>query len=380
MQLSELQQHIQKLASLEEAPELMVNCYLNVDAEYRKALTDQVRALRIKVEPEMRVPFWEALGRIEVFLGTGIRSGSQSIAVFARGGNSPFFLALQFGATLSNRVTISHAPHIYPLVEMRDNCYRYAMLLSGDESASILEIDLGTITETIRIVRPEPRRRAGREWTKEQHQSHSQARTQQFIHEQVHLLDQVISSREYKHLILAGDPRAVAQFRKALPKRLSNIVISTLRASDRDKTAELVSASLAAFEEHEEKESLSVVSRLGFEIGTKGAAVKGTPACIRALRNGQARVLVLSQTYEPGTGYSCRPCSEFLMDGAIHSCPKCGRNSFRAVDIKEEMVRIAEQNGCDIEVVKSSDAMSEFGGVGCLLRYLTPERDDKLAA
>ena len=44
MHLNELQQHIQKLATLEEAPEPIVNCYLNVDAKYRKALTDQVLA------------------------------------------------------------------------------------------------------------------------------------------------------------------------------------------------------------------------------------------------------------------------------------------------------------------------------------------------
>jgi stalled ribosome rescue protein Dom34 len=50
------------------------------------------------------------------------------------------------------------------------------------------------------------------------------------------------------------------------------------------------------------------------------------------------------------------------------------------VDIKEEMVRLAERNRCGIEIVKNGDAMSAFGGVGCLLRYLIPERDDRPAA
>jgi len=380
MQLNDLQQHIQKLANLEESTEPVVNCYLSVNAKYHKAFADQVRMLKTTMAPEMRVPFWEAIGRIEVFLGTGIRAGSQGVAVFARGGNRPFFLPLQFHAVLPDRVTISHAPHIYPLVEMRDNCYRYVVLLSAEESARILEIDVGTITETFRIVRPELRQRVGREWTKEHYRSHSQARNRQFINEQVHLLDQVISSGEYRHLILAGDPRAVAQLRKAIPKGLSNLVIAAMRASDKDKTAELVSATLAAFERHEEKESLSVVSRLGFEIGTKGAAVKGTQACVHALRNGQARTLVLSRTYDPGTARSCRSCNEFLFDDSNSSCPKCGQSNLRAINLKEEIVRLAEQNRCDIEIVKSSDAMSAFGGVGCLLRYLTPERDDKLAA
>jgi peptide subunit release factor 1 (eRF1) len=190
----------------------------------------------------------------------------------------------------------------------------------------------------------------------------------------------VISSGEYRHLILAGDPRTVTHLRKALPKRLSNLVIAAIRASDKDKTAALVSATLTAFERHEEKESLSVVSRLGFEIGTKGTAVKGTQACIHALRNGQARTLVLSQTYDPGTAKSCRSCNEFLFEHSISSCPRCGSGSLRAIDLKEEIVRLAEQNRCDIEIVKSGDVMSAFGGIGCLLRYLTPEQDDKMVA
>ena len=379
MHLNELQQHLQKLATLEEAPEPIVNCYLNVDAKYCKALTDQVRALTTKMSPEARVSFWEALGRIEVFLGTKIRAGSKGAAIFARGGNRPFFLPLQFGAPLPNRITISHAPQIYPLVELRDNYYRYVVLVTSEESASILELNVGTITEAIRLVRPDLRQRVGREWTKEHYQSHSYARNQQFINSQIRSLDQVIAPGEYKHLILAGDGRAVAQLNRALPKRLSSMVISTIRASDKDKTSDIVSASLDAFEEHEEIESLSVVSKLGFEIGTNGAAVKGTQACIEALRDGRAHILIMSQDYDPGMGSCCRSCHELLTENPV-SCPRCIRPVLHPVDIKEEMVRMAEQTHSAIEIVKTSDAMNAFAGVGCLLRYRTPEKGRRCAA
>jgi protein required for attachment to host cells len=379
MQLIELQQHIQKLATLEDAPEPIVNCYLNVDARYRKALTDQVHTLKTTMSPEVRVSFWEALGRIEVFLGTNIRTGSKGVAIFARAGSRPFFLPLQFGAPLPNHITISHAPQIYPLVEIRDNYYRYVVLVSSEESASILELSIGTITEAKRLVRPDLRQRGGREWTKEHCQSHAHARNQQFINEQIRSLDQVTTSGEYKHLILAGNARTLAQLNEALPKRLSNMVISNIRASDKEKTSDLVAASLAAFEEHEEVESLAVVSRLGFEIGTNGAAVKGTQACIAALRDGRAHILIMSQSYDPGLGGCCRSCRELLAENLV-SCPRCGQPVLPSVDIKEEMVRMAEQNHSSIEIVKTSDAMNAFEGVGCLLRYLTPEKGRRRAA
>jgi len=44
------------------------------------------------------------------------------------------------------------------------------------------------------------------------------------------------------------------------------------------------------------------------------------------------------------------------------------------VRLKEELVRLAEQNQCQIEIVNHSDILMEFGGVGCLLRYLTLEQ------
>ncbi len=381
MNHGELQKRIQQLAFLEESEEPIISCYINPETEYRKSLDDQVRSVKKTVDRKMLPAFWEALGKIEVFLGTGIQAGSRGVAAFARGGERPFFLPVQFGAPLPNDVTVGSRPRIYPLIELRDNYYRYVVLLSSEESATIFELSAGTIIETVRILRPDLRRRAGREWTKEHYRSHWQARAQQFVNEQVRSLDQVISSGDYRHLILAGDPRTTSQIEKALPRGLANIVIGRIRASEKDKASELVSATLAVFEEHEEIESLSVVSHLGQEIGTRGAAVKGTSACWEALKNFRARILVLSQSYEPGTGGSCRLCGELLIEWIPQkSCPKCGHHIFRAVDIKEEMIRLAEQKGCAIEIVKNPGAMTEFDGVGCLLRYLTPERDHKPAA
>ena len=380
MNLTELRQHIVELAFVEESDAPVVNCCLNVGSRYRKAFNDQVRAVKSRIEPKMQAEFWEILGRIEVVLGTDLRSGTRGVAVFARGGTHPFFRPLQFGAPLPNRVTISRTPQLYPLVELRDNYYRYAVLLSTEESARILEIDVGTVKETFRIARPGLRRRDGREWTRDHLQSHTQARLQQFVHEQVRLLDQTVASGDYRHLVLAGDPRAIALVHKALPRHLRGIVIGTVRASDKDRSPDLEAATLAAFEAHRETESLSVVRQFGYEIGTRGPAVQGTVECFRALQGSNARTLILSQTYDPGPGYACRACNGILPERRPRACPACGRTDLRPIDIREEMVRMAERNRCAIEIVKSSGAMTPYGGVGCLLRYFTPELDRKPAA
>ncbi len=44
------------------------------------------------------------------------------------------------------------------------------------------------------------------------------------------------------------------------------------------------------------------------------------------------------------------------------------------IDIKEEIVKTAERYECRIETIKHSEILMELGGVGCLLRFLTPEQ------
>jgi stalled ribosome rescue protein Dom34 len=39
------------------------------------------------------------------------------------------------------------------------------------------------------------------------------------------------------------------------------------------------------------------------------------------------------------------------------------------MNLKEEMARLAAQQGCTVEVVANSKALTDMGGVGCLLRY-----------
>jgi hypothetical protein len=119
MGLRDLQDAIQTLAQVAESNEPFVSCYLNLDKNYHRELNDRVNLLKGKIEPQMRVPFWEAMGRIEVFLGTGMRQGTRSTAIFARGGNHPFFLPLQFETDLLNSLTVGAAPHIYNLITLR---------------------------------------------------------------------------------------------------------------------------------------------------------------------------------------------------------------------------------------------------------------------
>lgn len=56
-------------------------------------------------------------------------------------------------------------------------------------------------------------------------------------------------------------------------------------------------------------------------------------------------------------------------DDIPNACPNCGGKAIHQVDLKEELVRLAEQRGCHVEMVEHSEDLMYLGGVGCLLRY-----------
>lgn len=378
MDLKELQKHIRTLATLPEAGAPVISCYLNLETSesgYRHALDERVRLLRKSLAGETRRPFEEALSQIEGHLRGGVPAGTTGLAAFARGGQRPFFLPLQFRVPLPNWIAVNTTPNIYHLVELKDTYHRYVVLISREGNARILGVNLGAVTEDVWKKFPELRERVGREWTREHYQRHRRERTVRLIDELIGILGQLMSAGGYGHLILAGNPRVTSQIGKALPKHLAAKVVDIVPASEYDRTEDVVAATLVSFIEREERESLAVVDQLLKEVNTHGLAAAGTRASFKALRQGQVDVLVLAKAYEPGSGWACGACGAMEVERpAPYTCSQCGAGRIREFNVKEELVRMAEQTESGVEVVNHGDALMRLGGVGCLLRFLGAEQ------
>ena len=81
-------------------------------------------------------------------------------------------------------------------------------------------------------------------------------------------------------------------------------------------------------------------------------------------------MLVLAEEYRAEPGLRCETC--YLIHAKqdkTTTCSACGSSDLRDIDMREEMVRLAEQYGATVEVVPDHDVLMRFGGVGCLLRY-----------
>ncbi len=361
---------------MEETDSPLISCYLDVSSgptSYQHELDTRVQLLRRSLPVRSVGKFDEAASRIEAFLDGAISPRTRGVAAFARGGETPFWLPLQFEVPLPNWIALGSTPNIYHLVELKDNYDRYVILLTTETSARIFGVNLGSVTAQLWSSRPELRRRVGHEWTKEHFQDHRRERTKQFIHDLIRSLDRLVSTGGYAHLMLAGNPRMTSAVRRLLPKRLAEELVDFVPARPTDHVSDIVACTLQAFLEHEELESQALAEKLITQVQTHGLAVAGTRPTMEAIRAGEADFLVVVKSYDPGQGWECRGCgnTEFQLPPP-NTCPRCRTGRLREFDIRGELVRLAEQQQVGVEVVDHSDVLMNLGGVGCLLRYLAP--------
>jgi hypothetical protein len=383
VRVEELDKHIKALATLEPSEAPVISCYLDLSrgSGYQDIVDERVHLLRSSLPDRDLDNFEEALGKIEDFLLTGVALVTNGVAVFVRSGARPFFRALQFEVPLPNWIAVDSAPNLYHLVELKDNYDRYVILQVTENSARIIGINLGSVTDQIWKNRPELRHRVGRGWARDHFQDHRRERNNQFVHDLIGILANVMSTGGYGHLILGGNARTVATVRKALPKSLAAKLVDVVAASANDRISDVVATTLQRFLEHEELDSQAIAEQLVSQIYTHGLAVVGTHASMQALRAGQVDVLVIAKDYDPGNGWECRRCGRVDTQSAQpEACPACQNLHLRGFEIRSELVRLAGQLGCGVEVVEHSDALMNFGGVGCLLRFLAPERYARTAA
>ena len=376
MELRQLEDHIRTLATVEEAESPLISCYLDLSKGVigcRDDVDARFQTIRKSFPARSGAEIGESADRIAAYLNGSISERTQGLAVFSRGGPTPFWLPLQFEVPLPNWIAVGSTPNIFHLVELKDNYDRYVILLTTETSARIIGVNLGSVTAQLWRARPELRRRVGHEWTKDHYQDHRRERTKQFIHDQIRSLDQVIAAGGYGHLILAGNARMISAVRKELPKRLAEKLVDAVPAGPTDHVSDIVASTLQAFLEHEELESQALAERLITQIRTHGLAVAGTHATVEALKAGQADFLVVVKSYDPGQGWECRGCGKMELElPPPNTCPECRTGRLRVFDIRGELVRLAEQQQVGVEVVEHNDALMSLGGVGCLLRYIAP--------
>lgn len=344
---NELRSSLRTLVTQNETKDPFLSCFVDRTNPLSDALlTERARVVRKALHEDDLPAFEEALGRIEGYLANQVKKNSRGVALFARAGEDPFFLALEFEVSIPTELAAGPLPNVYRLVELKDMYHRYVVLISNEQEARILEVSLGTVTRQLWTERPELRKRVGREWTKRHYHNHRRDRTDQFLKEKIRLLEKIMAAGGHSHLVLAGSAPLTGRLKKLLPRHLSDRLVDLVSTESRAHSGDVVKSTLAAFVEQEQEEAIRTAELLEVELRRGGLATIGFDACEESLENGQADTLVLASE---------------------------GASPELTAEARERLVRLAELSGANIEIVDDDQIMGRLGGVGCLLRYATPQ-------
>lgn len=336
-----LRSTIAALANLPETDSPVISVFVDLREPIesaRSAFMQWSTSARSTLPKEQRPRFDAARADLEQVLKSHWNEEHQSIAAFARAGDSPLLLVTPFHATMATHFHVSPRPAIFPLVQMKDRFHRFIVVICTEETGRILEVTLGAVSEEILTRRPELGGDLGRGWSREHYHHRKQESTRRLHRDQVEIITRLMSRRGLNHLILAGHPRHVSALREMLPKQVeSRIVGSVFRAPNGHDCSPVLEQAIHAFVEAEQNESRGTVERLHEQVRRRGLAVVGIHASRIALEASAAAELVISE-----------------------DLPDADR---------EDLVRIATARGIPIEVCENDELLREHGGVGCLLRY-----------
>lgn len=345
MNYGHLRKQIITLANLPQGDAPLISAYFNlqqtpeaIEAEFMTWAQSTEKTF----DEETRQLFHASVDQIRTWLKG---AEGQSAALFSRQGEHPFFKSFSFQVTTESFFHVGEVPAIFPLVELKDRFNRFVVVLTTQNLARIIEVNLGETSLEILAKRPATRERSGREWTREHYLSHSKDRDRKFVKEKVEIIEKLMSKRGHNALIIAGESRFVNRLQEALPPHLQDKVIDQVRTGVTDeRLKEVLQQSIDRYLVAEGEESDNSVRTLIRALRTNGLVTFGVESTLNALSIGQADQLVIS-TKLP-------------------------------VDDRENLVRLASQYGTPIETVQDSELLEAQGGVGALLRYRSHYRTD----
>ncbi|MEM6910296.1 MAG: host attachment protein [Verrucomicrobiota bacterium] len=338
MQPTKLEKYIRALASSPETSSPVISAFFDFTQPVTKLERDfhsWCSLTRHTFKAEAQVDFLEAAEEIRSWLHA---PHAVSGAVFSRWGDQPLFLPLDFHVPLETSFHADDFAIIYPLVELRDRFDRFVVVLTTNEFARIVEVNLGETSLEVLTDRPALRQRLGREWTREHYANHRRDRERLFVKEKIEVLERLMAKQGHNALLIAGQPNCVARLRDSLPRALREKLVDEIATGFTDqRVGELMEKAVEAFLAAEREESQATVKRLDQAIRSDGLATVGVEATKQALERAQAECLVLSK-------------------------------NLLSVD-REALLRLAIPQRLPVETVENSQLLDHHGGAGALLRY-----------
>jgi peptide subunit release factor 1 (eRF1) len=347
--------------SVDETNQRTYTIFLNRKrAEFRELNSDR--------PAHHRAALGEVLARIERWLEEEFQPENRGVAIYAEVGGE-WFEAFQFPVPVANRMLITDRPVIAPLAEVLSGDHHHGVVLVDREHLRILSVYLGRLLDELEL-QQEPYPTAhdvqGGGYAHQRYQRRKLEETRHFMHDFARELEQFVQQHDPDDLVILGTAENVGRLKAVLPEHLLKHVVHTGPARIEEPASELIAElePLLRRLRQEERERLS--RRLHERVQQDYRATAGMTSTLTALQEGRVETLVIGG--DSGiSGSRCPKCG-FLFGPGVGVCMYDGTPTAGGVALIEELVRMAETSGVEVEFL-DPPALDDLRGVGALLRY-----------
>jgi peptide subunit release factor 1 (eRF1) len=178
----------------------------------------------------------------------------------------------------------------------------------------------------------------------------------------------IADNMKLRQVVIAGPVEATTIFQNELPKRVQQMVISTLPVSI-DISLEKLAAEIHAVQEKAElEEESSLVEMLITTAHKSNRAVLGLPDTLSAIQQGRVYKLILNRSFRI-EGLQCNSCGVLVIDQP-ESCPFCRGTLEKATDLVNRASHLVVEQGGEVRPIsgKAADVLAGAGGIGAILR------------
>ena len=372
----DLKDRMTKLGRIGPAPTPVVTVYLNtrwadehqrdrVRIFLKSELAEARRAPRPRAA-EADLDWVETQG--EALLSQATMPEVSGVAFFA-------CAALGLRETLSSRIpfentfAVAETPLLRPLAELNGKAPATLVVFIDTESARLVPLTSAGAGEEVALQGDVPEHPSPGGWAQTaqaRYRRHIEERRARHFEAVVESLVGLVEGHDLRRIVLAGEPRNVAAFRKALPPRIAGYIVGAVAGSRHEPAGLIVRRAAELLPHVEGQREAADVDGVLTAAAKRGKAAAGLDATLEAINRGAVHRLYLLKGFR-ASGRVCTTCGG-LQRAFIWTCVACGSEA-TAVELGEAIADRVVAAGGTVETIDDHLALAATGGIAAALRY-----------
>lgn len=370
------EERLEALGRLRSATSSVVSVYLNT----RWADEHQRERVRIFLKNELGRARQAGAGNVDRDDLAWIESEGQELVEqrrFPDAGGVALFTCRALGLreivpvhmSFEDAFVVAETPFLRPLMHAMESAPGALVVFVDTESARFIPLSPAGVGEEVRLENNVPGHHRQGGWAllaQSRYQRHILDQRGRHFEAVAESLAQLFKEPGVRRIVVAGEPRNIAAFRKHLPEGLDAAIAGTVAGARFEGPATIADRAIELLGTVEESRGAIEVDAILTEAAKHGRAVAGLEATLGAAGRGAIRHLYLLKGFKRA-GRRCVGCAA-LETGDASACRLCG-GAMREVELGEAMGERVIADGGTVVPITIHAGLERMDGVAAGLRF-----------